>query len=661
MTTAQLPPAPIFRAFDNNGNPLAGGLLYTYAAGTTTPQASYPSSSESTPNTNPVVLNFRGECALWLDPTLNYKLLLTDTLGNTIPGYPVDNIQGPYGYISSVVNQTLVGGALWPQTAGESSAGVTPTYYYYQPGDIRRYGGNADSGTTNNTVPLQSALNANAGYYPVLIEATGTGYYGGIAGPITVPADTDLQLKAGAELNFYSTTASSGPTIGGSATRPGFVIQGGNVKISGQGSIVGPTAAATYVATEIGIIAVGTSGTVPYTNIEINGVTITGWGQYGILTKWIENLRVMYNTIYNCGYSGFTPMSCVNILCIGNEIGPISPGASSNAYGINFTYDTTTSNSRTATNAMCIGIECAYNFVHDIPIWTGITTHGTFDGRFHHNRVYNCWTSIQVSADGSGNYCGENNDVSFNVCDINQYNGSATTVVVANPIGITLNGNATLHAGVTCIGNVLDGYGGAGSATSFGIQASYMQDVVISGNIFRGWSGYGIYMAGTTSIGGVVANNTFDAVGTSFGQDACIYLDGNGTGPVVYGNIHNISTGTTAHYGLAIAGGSVGASVIGPNDFSAAQTAPYYDISNGGVPTASEFAASDFPGTLTVKGGLGINGNAAAAPSTGWGTPVGGSVINNYNITDGGGANSNTNKALAEVIAVLKATGIIGT
>jgi hypothetical protein len=58
--------------------------------------------------------------------------------------------------------------------------------------------------------------------------------------------------------------------------------------------------------------------------------------------------------------------------------------------------------------------------------------------------------------------------------------------------------------------------------------------------------------------------------------------------------------------------------------------------------------------------GLGVNGNSAPAQSTGWGTPVGAAVIDNYNITDAGGANSNTNKALAQIIAVMKAVGFLG-
>lgn len=94
MTTAQVANSPIWKFFDNSGKPLSYGLVYSYAAGTLTPQATYPSSSEATPNTNPVVLNFRGECALWFDPSSSYKINVTDQFGNQIPGWPQDNIQG---------------------------------------------------------------------------------------------------------------------------------------------------------------------------------------------------------------------------------------------------------------------------------------------------------------------------------------------------------------------------------------------------------------------------------------------------------------------------------------------------------------------------------------------------------------------------------------
>ena len=55
--------------FDNNGNPLSGGKLYTYAAGTTTPKTTYTSITGLTAHTNPIVLDSAGRVAtgeIWL-------------------------------------------------------------------------------------------------------------------------------------------------------------------------------------------------------------------------------------------------------------------------------------------------------------------------------------------------------------------------------------------------------------------------------------------------------------------------------------------------------------------------------------------------------------------------------------------------------------------
>lgn len=85
-------PVPVQRYVDNNGNALVGGFLYSYAAGSTTPLATYTDSTGNTQQTNPIVLNFRGECSYWLPPNVSYKFNLTDSAGNQIPGWPVDNI-----------------------------------------------------------------------------------------------------------------------------------------------------------------------------------------------------------------------------------------------------------------------------------------------------------------------------------------------------------------------------------------------------------------------------------------------------------------------------------------------------------------------------------------------------------------------------------------
>jgi len=78
--------------FDRNGAPLAGGLLYTYNAGTTTPVSTYTSRSGAAFNTNPIVLDSAGRtpAEIWLEGGVLYKFVLKDSTFVQIGSY--DNI-----------------------------------------------------------------------------------------------------------------------------------------------------------------------------------------------------------------------------------------------------------------------------------------------------------------------------------------------------------------------------------------------------------------------------------------------------------------------------------------------------------------------------------------------------------------------------------------
>lgn len=80
---------------DNSGNPLAGGFLYTYVAGSTTPQATYTTSA-GTAHQNPIEFDPYGRVPsggeLWLLSGTTYKFVLKTSVGVTIGTY--DNING---------------------------------------------------------------------------------------------------------------------------------------------------------------------------------------------------------------------------------------------------------------------------------------------------------------------------------------------------------------------------------------------------------------------------------------------------------------------------------------------------------------------------------------------------------------------------------------
>jgi hypothetical protein len=73
--------------------PLVGGKLFTYAAGTTTPIATYTDHTGSSLNTNPIILDSAGQANVWLTDTTTYKYTLTTP--TNVPLFTVDYVSVP--------------------------------------------------------------------------------------------------------------------------------------------------------------------------------------------------------------------------------------------------------------------------------------------------------------------------------------------------------------------------------------------------------------------------------------------------------------------------------------------------------------------------------------------------------------------------------------
>lgn len=102
---AKIAPFGRYRALDNDGAPLAGGKLYTYEAGTSTPKTTYTTKAATSANTNPVIMDANGYADVWLD-TGGYKFILKDSSDNTI--WTADNLDGgnASGYASTVITKS---------------------------------------------------------------------------------------------------------------------------------------------------------------------------------------------------------------------------------------------------------------------------------------------------------------------------------------------------------------------------------------------------------------------------------------------------------------------------------------------------------------------------------------------------------------------------
>lgn len=100
--------------FDDNGDPATGWKIFTYAAGSSTPLATFTTSSGSVAQSNPIIidsLGFPSVGQVWLTSGLAYKLVLTNA--SNVVKKTEDNITGVTG-VSSVTQ--------W------IASGLTPTY-----------------------------------------------------------------------------------------------------------------------------------------------------------------------------------------------------------------------------------------------------------------------------------------------------------------------------------------------------------------------------------------------------------------------------------------------------------------------------------------------------------------------------------------------------
>jgi hypothetical protein len=113
-----------FQFFTNNGEPLVGGKLATYQAGSTTPLTTFTDSSGLVANTNPIILGTDGRPpdTIWLSEGFFYKFVLSDADDVQLQVY--DNLYGILGVSPPAATPVPSGGILlWSGSIGSIPAG----------------------------------------------------------------------------------------------------------------------------------------------------------------------------------------------------------------------------------------------------------------------------------------------------------------------------------------------------------------------------------------------------------------------------------------------------------------------------------------------------------------------------------------------------------
>lgn len=112
--------------FDNNGVPLAGGLIYQYQAGSSTPLTTYTTVNGTVANANPIVLDSSGRCPneIWMQTGYSYKFILQTSSAVTLQ--TLDNLY-PILQTASGTAATIPTGliAIWSGSTGSIPSGWT--------------------------------------------------------------------------------------------------------------------------------------------------------------------------------------------------------------------------------------------------------------------------------------------------------------------------------------------------------------------------------------------------------------------------------------------------------------------------------------------------------------------------------------------------------
>jgi len=295
--------------FSNDGVPLAGGLIYTYLAGTTTPAATYTSASGSISHSNPIVLDSAGRVPsgeIWLDDSVVYKFVLKDASNVLIASY--DNITGINSNFVNYLNQQEI------QTATAGQTVFTLTTMTYLPGTnslsvfvdgVNQYGPGAQYAyveTNSTTVTFASGLHVGA-----LVKFTTTQQQSaGVVDasqvtydpPFTGSVATNVEAKLAQTVSVLDFGADpTGATDSTAAIQSAITA----VRTAGGGEVYFP--AGTYLLNGIA----GADGTlngilIPFTNpnTQTSKILLRGAGRSTILKAGSSTMYVIRLSDSNC-------------------------------------------------------------------------------------------------------------------------------------------------------------------------------------------------------------------------------------------------------------------------------------------------------------------------------------------------------------------------
>jgi microcystin-dependent protein len=211
--------------FDNNGIPNAGGLIYTYQAGSSTLLTTYTTVNGTIPNTNPIVLDAYGRTPseIWMQTGFSYKFIIQTANGVTLQ--TLDNLYPILQNSSATVNPFTAGMIIiWSGSLGSIPSGwvlcdgtnATPDLrnrFVVAAGStyaVGASGGSADSIVVSHTHTVTDSGHIHAqGGTALNITPTGNYAQGGASNQIPYNTTNTASAVTGITINTAGTSGTN--------------------------------------------------------------------------------------------------------------------------------------------------------------------------------------------------------------------------------------------------------------------------------------------------------------------------------------------------------------------------------------------------------------------------------------------------------------------
>jgi len=307
--------------FDDNGNPLTGGKVYTYAAGTTTPAATYTTSTGAVANTNPIILDAAGRTAneTWLVAGSLYKFIVktsADVLVGTYDGLPA--INDPYSINSLLGSVTGTNAIAAVATPSITAYAAGATYAFIAANTNTAAATLSIDGLATKSITKNGSATLTAGDIQIgkltWVQYDGTTFqlinniiYGGSITNGTIVSLT-TPLGAGSGGTGLSTLTANSVLLGNGISAVQLIAPGTNKNVlTSNGTTWASTAPTVAAPTAVGQVPFSTDGStytatakiVTATAITVSGTTV----DFTSIPTWVKRVTVILSGVSTNGTS----------------------------------------------------------------------------------------------------------------------------------------------------------------------------------------------------------------------------------------------------------------------------------------------------------------------------------------------------------------------